>query len=347
MYHINSKMYDLLLMEESIQYGITMPHDKLFKDILNDKDEFYKFINEYIKCNKNILKPEDIEKVTTSFITPIFKNKESDILYKEINQEKYYLVEHQSTIDESMSFRMLNYCINVLNDVTEKYKLKNKSYKLPKIIPIVLYTGDKKWNAVTKLTDKQENVSSDGTLIELQYKVIDINDIDEEKLLEMNTSLAYAMLIEKNRGKEKLINILNKIALKCNTEEKAIKMKRVIKYILEPVLGEKETQDMLEKFTRMGGEEIMTAIDCLIRDIEEEKKEARKIGRQEGWNEGKSKGILEGIQEGRKKGREEGREEGIKSAIIMIVKELRKNGFSDKKICQITKLTEAELEKIC
>lgn len=326
MYDINSKMYNLLLMEEVVQYGITMPHDKLFKDILNDKDEFYKFINEFIKFNKNILKYEDIEKVTTSFITPIFKNKESDILYKEVNQEKYYLIEHQSTIDESMPFRILNYCINVLNDVTDKYKLKNKSYKLPKIIPIVLYTGDKKWNAVTKLTDKQENVSSDGTLIELQYKVIDINDIDEEKLLEMNTSLAYAMLLEKNRGKEKLINILNKIALKCNTEEKAIKMKRVIKYILEPVLGEKETQDMLEKFTRMGGEEIMTAIDCLIRDIEEEKEQARKIGRKEG--------------------RKEGREEGIKSAISIIVKELRKNGFSNKKICEITKLTENEVEEI-
>ena len=56
MYHINSKMYNLLLMEESVQYGITMPHDKLFKDILNDKEEFYKFINEFIKCNKDILK---------------------------------------------------------------------------------------------------------------------------------------------------------------------------------------------------------------------------------------------------------------------------------------------------
>lgn len=216
-----------------------------------------------------------------------------------------------------------NYCINVLNDVTEKYKLKNKGYKVPKIIPIVLYTGDKKWNAVTKLTDKQENVSNDGTLIELEYKVIDINNIDEEKLLEMNTSLAYAMLIEKNRGKEKLINILNKIALKCNTEEKAINMKRVIKYILEPILGEEETQDMLEKFTKMGGEEIMTSIDCLIRDIEEEKEEARRNGRDEGVKYGR------------------------KSTITMIVKELRKSGFSNKKICQITKLTETEVEEIC
>lgn len=38
-YTINPKMYDLLLMEESEEYAIIMPHDKLFKDILNDKNE--------------------------------------------------------------------------------------------------------------------------------------------------------------------------------------------------------------------------------------------------------------------------------------------------------------------
>ncbi len=328
MYNINSKLYNLFVMEESVQYGIGMPHDRLFKDILNDKEEFCDFINRFANKNgDNKLFPESLEKVTTSFITPVFKNKESDILYKRIDEEKYYLVEHQSTIDDSMSFRMINYCINILNDITEHNKLKNKEYKIPKIIPIVLYTGEKKWNCSTKLTDKQETLDSEGTLIELKYKLIDINKIKEEELLKANTSLAYGMLIEKNRGKENLIKILNKIAKNCNKEEKEIKMKRIIKYILEPILGEDETSNMLQKFNKMGGEEIMTAIDYLIKDIEEEKRRAR----------------IEGMEKGIKRGREKGREEGEKKAMLDISKELLKIGMDVEKISKITGLSKSEI----
>ena len=65
MYHINPKMYDFLLMEESVEYGINMPHDKLFKDILNEKEEFCDFINRFVnKGNKDKLQADEIEKAT-------------------------------------------------------------------------------------------------------------------------------------------------------------------------------------------------------------------------------------------------------------------------------------------
>lgn len=351
MYNISPMIYDLLVMEETIEYGINMPHDKLFKDILNDKEEFCDFINRFVNKGKiEKLLPQDIEKATTSFITPIFKNRESDILYKKVNEDKYYLVEHQSTADDSMSFRMLNYCVNILNNIVERNKLKNREYKIPKIIPIVLYTGERKWNSSRKLTDKQEDLDNEGTLIELEYNLIDINSIEEEALFRANTSLAYGLLIEKNKGKDKLIKVLNKIANNCDSEVKEIKMKRIIKYILEPTIGEKETEEMLEKFNKMGGEEVMTAIDCLLRDIEEEKKQARIIGLEEGRTEGRIKGIVEGrekgIEEGRKEGIEKGIKEATKSTAISIAKEMLKIGMDIEIISQITKLDKKEISRI-
>ena len=121
MYLLNVNLYRFLAMEAAEKYEIDNPHDKLFKDILNDKEEFCEFINKFVnKESDNKLLPDNIEKANTSYITPMFKSKESDILYKKVNEEKYYLVEHQSTIDDSMSFRMINYCVNILNDVIEK-----------------------------------------------------------------------------------------------------------------------------------------------------------------------------------------------------------------------------------
>ena len=127
MYIMNVNLYRFLAMEAAEKYEINNPHDKLFKDILNDKEEFCELINRFVnKGRGNQLLPENIEKANTSYITPIFKSKESDVLYKKVNEEKYYLVEHQSTIDDSIAFRMLNYCVNILNDITQKDKLKNK-----------------------------------------------------------------------------------------------------------------------------------------------------------------------------------------------------------------------------
>ena len=316
----------MLLMESSVEYGIGKPHDRLFKDILSNKKEFCEFINKFIKDKKEKdLLPENVEKMSTSYIIAKYISTESDILYKIKNENKYYLIEHQSTIDHAMAFRMLNYCIGILNDVTEKRKLRNKDYKIPKIIPIVLYTGDKTWNAKTRLTEKQEDTNNNGTLLEIKYRVIDINNIEEKELIKINTALAYGMLIEKNKGKEKLIKILNKIAKKCDTKDKEINMQKIIKYILEPVLGEKETEKMLKTFNKLGGEEIMTAIDCLIRDIELEKKEAREIG------------LQEGIEQSRKE---------IEQSKKEIAKKMREKGITIEIIKEVTGLTKEEIEKL-
>ena len=54
-------------------------HDKIIRDILNDKEEVVKIINKYIKP-KEKLKKEEIEKYETSYITKNFQNKEADIV---------------------------------------------------------------------------------------------------------------------------------------------------------------------------------------------------------------------------------------------------------------------------
>ena len=165
--------------------------------------------------------------------------------------------------------------------------------------------------------------------------MIDINKISNEDLFKANTSFAYGALIEKNKGKDKLLKVLNKIAQNCNTEEKEIKMKRIIQYILQPIIGEEETNSMLKKFEKMGGEEVMTAIECLLEDIKMEKEEAR------------NEGFKEGRAEGREKGRAEGLKIGRKEATIIIAKELINNGMDIKTVSKITKLSKKELEVIC
>ena len=60
-------------------------------------------------------------------------------------------------------------------------------------------------------------------------------------------STSFAMLIEKNKGKEKLENVLTKISEKCSTNLQRTQMERIIRYILQPML-KNNTDKMIEKF---------------------------------------------------------------------------------------------------
>lgn len=74
-----------------------------------------------------------------------------------------------------MPYRILEY---------EMELIKNKGYKLPLVIPIVLYTGKQKWNAKKYLEESQEKLG--GIEIKLgNYNLVDINNYTKEEIEKM------------------------------------------------------------------------------------------------------------------------------------------------------------------
>ncbi len=47
-----------------------------------------------------------------------YKSKQAGLVYKLKNQEVFFLIEHQSTIDNSMPYRILNCCISIMQEWT-------------------------------------------------------------------------------------------------------------------------------------------------------------------------------------------------------------------------------------
>ena len=92
-------------------------HDKIFRDILQDKTEMTEFIKNFI--NSNI--KEELEQYKENYITKEYKYKQADVVYKVKGKEIYYLVEHQTKVDYSMPYRILNYCIEII-----RHAVKNK-----------------------------------------------------------------------------------------------------------------------------------------------------------------------------------------------------------------------------
>lgn len=111
-------------------------NDKIFKDILQNKNEMAYFLSDFIEYK---ISPNNLENYNPNYITKNFKYKQIDILYKVKGKMIFVLVEHQTKVDYSMPYRILNYCIEIIRSIVDEGEYNRATYKYPIIMPIVLY----------------------------------------------------------------------------------------------------------------------------------------------------------------------------------------------------------------
>lgn len=115
--------YNNILKEDAEKYNseihINKKHDKLFKEILSDKREAIKFMNYYLNLS---LVEDEIEKYEKEFRTGKFNNIEADIVYKIKDKNVFILIEHQSSVDLKMAYRIRCYKNAIIEESVDKKK---------------------------------------------------------------------------------------------------------------------------------------------------------------------------------------------------------------------------------
>jgi len=323
MYQLNEESAEYILdaeEEKTHQYK-----DKIFKEILSNKKEFLKFIKKYFgnEINKE-LSENDIERYNKEFITSKFERQEADIIYQIPKENFYIIIEHQSKVDYNMPERMTKYCIELRRDIM---KSSNKIFDIV-ICPIVLYTGDRKWNIDSRARDREYRIK---TFKYTEYNFVDINNEIEEKLLKEDTGMSKALLFEKINSKEKLKEAIDEILKKDLTKEEKEYIAKMLKYSnkIRSIMPE-ERKEYIKKLEEEGGSKEMKFEKYFIEWLEDEKREGRQEGR----------------AEGEKIGEKRGEKLGIAKAIKQMVKEMLQKQLSDKDIMDITKIDERELQKL-
>ena len=125
-------------------------HDVGYKSLFSKKDNFVHFLRKYIGADWAAeISEDDLILMDKSFILKDYKDKEADIIYRARFKGReiifYVLLELQSTVDYTMSFRLLLYMTELLRrefENADKAKRETKDYRLPAVVPIVLYNGN-------------------------------------------------------------------------------------------------------------------------------------------------------------------------------------------------------------
>ena len=102
-----------------------------------------------------------VQRVNTTFIADNLREQESDMVFllpfrdtDETEVMIYILIEHQSTVDPVMGFRLLFYMCQIWDQQRQQWVSKNipkRAWRFRPIIPVVFYTGGSEWQTLLSL----------------------------------------------------------------------------------------------------------------------------------------------------------------------------------------------------
>lgn len=235
---------------------------------MSNKKEIVKLINKYLEPKEKITE-EMIERYDTKFITTSYEEKESDIVFKLKNREVFFLIEHQTKVDKLMAKRLTEYSLEIIRArKSENLSKKSEEMLIPRVIPLVLYTGQTKWTAKNKLEEVQvEFKHLKGVDIITGYNLIDIRD--EEEAIKDGTAVARMSVIERKNNTVEIIETIKRMAehIKDKVEQKVIERdfkrareegrKEKAINIAKKMLDEKIDINLISKITGLKKEQFM------------------------------------------------------------------------------------------
>lgn len=178
-------------------------HDKSYKDLFSNKGLLVNMIQSFVESSwGKEISEDNMELVNKSYILSDYEELESDIVYKATIENKevifYILLEFQSYVDYSMPIRLFLYMSEIWREVlknTKKIDAKSKEFKLPAIVPIVLYNGEYKWTVERKFKNVINKSELFGNnIIDFEYILIDINIYEKDELMKLK-NIASAVFL--------------------------------------------------------------------------------------------------------------------------------------------------------
>lgn len=301
-------------------------HDAVFKQFLTHPETARDFLDIHLPtalrklCDLNTL-----QLASGSFIEDDLRPYYSDVLYslKAGNGDGYVycLIEHQSTPDKHMAFRLMRYAIAAM-----QRHLDAGHKTLPLVIPVLFYQGKvSPYPYSMSWLDEFETPQYARTLYGENFPLVDITIIPDDEIMQ-HRRMAILELLQKHirqRDLTELLDQLTTLLLGGNTTQE--QLISVINYMLQA--GESRDPAAL--------------INTLASRVPQHEETLMTIAEQLRL-EGEQRGIQKGLQLGEQKGRQEGEHQ----AALKIARTMLASGLDRAMVMQMTGLTEAELAQI-
>ena len=134
------------------------PHTALFRAAFDAPDLAAAFLRDHLPDEiAALLDVRRPEKLDATFIDAALAGSQSDALFKVTTRSGtpalcYLLIEHKSTPDIALPLQLASYMIRIWRRHVSEHG-PDAQRKLPPIVPMVLYHGERRWNVPDGLGD--------------------------------------------------------------------------------------------------------------------------------------------------------------------------------------------------
>ena len=185
-----------------------MSHDNSYKLLFSHPEMVTDLLKGFVKeawvdqCDFSTL-----ERASGHYVTDDLRDREDDIIWKLRWGDQwlyiYLLIEFQSTNDHFMAVRMMGYLALMYQDLIRTEQLTTKD-KLPPVLPIVLYNGERRWKAPLHLDPLIHPAPGELKHYrpEVRYLLLDEGCYDRNELSHLNNLVAALFQLENSRNEQ-------------------------------------------------------------------------------------------------------------------------------------------------
>ena len=256
--------------------------------------------------------------VAGSFVDDELRPYFSDVLYSLKTKGGYegyvhVLIEHQSSPDRHMAFRLMRYAV-----ATMQRHLDSGHKRLPLVIPVLFYSGKRSpYPYTTRWLDEFDDPALAKTLYCGEFPLVDVTVIPDDEIMG-HRSMAALTLLQKHIHRRDVSELLDKLTLLLLTETLTREqVHSLISYLVqagEAVDPEVFVRELAQRVPQHG-DELMTIAQQL-----------------------EQKGIEIGEQRGIEKGERE--------ATLKIARTMLENSIEPRSVMKMTGLTEDEIQQL-
>ena len=122
------------------------------------------------------------------------------------------MLEHQSSNDRYMAVRVATYC-GLLYESLSQRGLVRRGTRFPAVLPVVLYSGVRRWTAVRSTADLIDEVPAtlDPYILRMRYLLVDEGAMVRAGTLPADNFAALLFRLEHNRGIEDVRELMQTI----------------------------------------------------------------------------------------------------------------------------------------
>ena len=298
------------------------PHDATFRQFLTQPEIARDFMELHLPaelraiCDLSTLKLE-----SGSFVEDDLRQYFSDVLYSLDTAEGegyvHVLIEHQSSPDKHMAFRLIRYAVAAM-----QRHLDAGHTKLPLVIPVLFYVGKRSpYPYSTRWLDEFDDPELAHKLYSGAFPLVDVTVIPDDDIME-HRSMAALTLLQKHIHQRDIATLTDRLATLLMADYlSSPQVMALIHYLLQA--GESADS---EAFVRELAQRVPQHGDALMTIAQQLEQK------------GIEKGIEKGIQLGEQRGIEKGK--------LEVARSLLKMGMPIESVQEATGLSEDDLAQI-